>query len=131
MIVTNRCWLCELDGELVDHLLLHCRVANALWNVIFSRFGLCWVMLGSVRELFACWWTEGCSRSAMVWKMALLCLMWCIWRECNARCFEDTSWSFEEILHDFLFTFYTWTVGWFTPLVISFHYFLSCFCSPP
>jgi hypothetical protein len=54
MIVINRCWLCESDKESVDHLLLHCGVANALWNVIFSRFGLCWVMPGSVRELFAC-----------------------------------------------------------------------------
>ena len=62
MIVVNRCWLCEVDGELVDHLLLHCGVANALWNIIFNRFGLCWVMPGSVKELFACWWSlEECS----------------------------------------------------------------------
>jgi hypothetical protein len=52
--VINRCWLCESDGESVDHLLLHCRVANALWGAFFSRFGLCWVMPGLVRELFAC-----------------------------------------------------------------------------
>jgi hypothetical protein len=30
MIVVNRCWLCESDGESVDHLLLHCGVANAV-----------------------------------------------------------------------------------------------------
>jgi hypothetical protein len=29
MIVVNRCWLCESDGESVDHLLIHCRVAYA------------------------------------------------------------------------------------------------------
>jgi hypothetical protein len=131
MIMTNRRWLYESDGELVNHLLLHCGVANALWNVIFSRFGLCWVMLGSVRELFACWWTGGRSRSAVVWKMAPLCLMWCIWRERNAICFEDTLRSFEEILHDFLFTLYTWATGWLAPLVISFYDFLSRFSSPP
>jgi hypothetical protein len=74
-IVINRCWLCESDGESVDHLLLHCGVANALWSAFFSRFGLCWVMSGSVRELFACWWTGGRLRSAMVWKMVPLCLM--------------------------------------------------------
>jgi hypothetical protein len=59
MIMVNKCWLCESDEESVDHLLLHCGVASALLNVIFSRFGLCWVTLGSVRELFACWWTGG------------------------------------------------------------------------
>jgi hypothetical protein len=52
--VVNKCWLCESDGESIDHLLLHCGVANALWNFIFSQFGQCWVIPGSVRELFAC-----------------------------------------------------------------------------
>jgi hypothetical protein len=66
MIVVNRCWLCESDGEFVDHLLLHCRVAYALWNSILSRFGLCWVMPGSVREALASWWLGGRSRSAVV-----------------------------------------------------------------
>jgi hypothetical protein len=57
------------------------------------------------KELFACWWSGGRSRSAVVWKMAPLCLMWCIWREHNARCFEDSSRSFEDLKHYFN-TFY-------------------------
>jgi hypothetical protein len=125
MIVVNRCWLCESDGESVDHLLLHCKVANALWNIILSWFGLWWVMPGSVREALASWWLGGHSRSAVVWKMAPLCLMWCIWRERNARCFDDSSRSFEELLHYFLFTLYTWTAGWLALTVISFPDFLS------
>jgi hypothetical protein len=131
IIVINRCWLCESDGETVDHLLLHCGVVNALWNVIFSRFGLCWVMLSSVKELFACWWSGGRSRSAAVWKMAPLCLMWCIWRERNARCFEDSSRTFEELKHYFLLTLYTWTAGWLAPTVINFPVFLSRFSLSP
>jgi hypothetical protein len=131
MIVVNRCWLCESDREFVDHLLLHCEVANALWNVIFSWFGLCWVMPGSVRELFACWWSSGRSRSAVVWKMIPLCLMWCIWRERNIRCFEDSLRSFEKICHYFLFTLSIWTAGWLASTVISFPDFLSRFSSSP
>jgi hypothetical protein len=125
MIVVNRCYLCKSDGESVDHLLLHCEVANALWNAILSRLGLCWVMPNSVRELLACWCSGGRTRSAVAWKMIPLCLMWCIWRERNARCFEDSERSFEEILHYFLSTLYTWTAGWLAPLVISFPDFLS------
>jgi hypothetical protein len=49
MFVVNRCWLCESDGESMDHLLLHCGVTNALWNTILSRLGLSWVMPSSVK----------------------------------------------------------------------------------
>jgi hypothetical protein len=131
MIVVNRCWLCESDGESVDHLLIHCRVTYALWNVIFSRLGLSWVMPSSVKELMACWCSGGRTRNAVVWKMIPLCLMWCIWRERNARCFEDSARSFEEIVHYVLCTLYTWTAGWLDPLVVSFPDFLSRLSSSP
>jgi hypothetical protein len=39
MVVVNRCWLCESDGELVDHFLLYCGAASALWNAFFAQFG--------------------------------------------------------------------------------------------
>jgi hypothetical protein len=69
LVLVNRCWLCETDGESVDHLLIHCGVARDLWNAFFARFGLCWVMPRTVKELLASWWTVGRTRSAVVWKM--------------------------------------------------------------
>jgi uncharacterized membrane protein len=51
MVVVNRCWLCESDGESVDHHLLHCVAASSLWTAFFAWFGLCWVMPRSVSEL--------------------------------------------------------------------------------
>jgi hypothetical protein len=54
LIVVNRCCLCKLNGESVDHLLLHCEVTSALWNAIFSCFGLSLVIPNSVVDLFAC-----------------------------------------------------------------------------
>ena len=131
MVVVNRCWLCESEGESVDHLLLHCVAASGLWNAFFDQFGLCWVMPRSVKELFASWWSGGRTRSAVIWKMVPHCIMWCIWRECNNRCFEDLSRSREELLHFFLFTLYTWTTGWLVPRVISFVDFLSFLSLPP
>jgi hypothetical protein len=85
VIVIDRCCMCKRHGESVDHLLLHCETACALWNTIFSRFGLSWVMPLRVVDLFACWWTGGRSQSAVVWKMVPPCLMWCLWRERNDR----------------------------------------------
>lgn len=35
--------------------LLHCEMASALWNTIFSLVGLAWVMLNRVVDFFACW----------------------------------------------------------------------------
>jgi hypothetical protein len=51
LVVVNRCWLCEADVESVDHLLLHCAVARDSWIAFFARFGLCWVMARSGRQL--------------------------------------------------------------------------------
>jgi hypothetical protein len=59
--VVNRCCLCKLNGEFVDHVLLHCKVTSALWNAIFSYFGLSWVMPNRVVDLFAYWWLGGRS----------------------------------------------------------------------
>jgi hypothetical protein len=55
VIVIDRCCLCKMNGESVDHFLFHCEVARALWNAIFSRFSLSWVMPLWVVDLFACY----------------------------------------------------------------------------
>jgi hypothetical protein len=55
IIIVDRCCLCKRDGESVDHLLLHCDVASAMWNNIFLRFSMSWVMSRRVIDLFECW----------------------------------------------------------------------------
>jgi hypothetical protein len=53
-IVINRCGMCKSSKETMDHLLLHCEVASTLWDAIFSRFGVAWVMPRRVVDLLAC-----------------------------------------------------------------------------
>jgi hypothetical protein len=43
--------MCKKTKETVDHLLLHCDVAFVLWNSLFSRFGMSWVMHRRVIDL--------------------------------------------------------------------------------
>jgi hypothetical protein len=105
VIIINRCCMCKRHEKSVDHLLLHCETACALWNTIFSRFELSWVMPSRAIDLFACWGIGGRSRSAVVWKMVPSCLLWCLWRERNDRNFEDKKRSFEE-LKSFFFSLF-------------------------
>ena len=47
--------MCKNCGELVDHFLLHCLIACELWSLVFCLFGIHWVMLQKVIELFKSW----------------------------------------------------------------------------
>jgi len=132
VIVIDRCCMCKMNGETVDHLLLHCEVARVLWYAILSRFSLSWVMPLWVIDLFACWWTGGRSRSAVVWKMVPCCLMWCLWRERNDRQFEDKERTIEELISFFLHSLYSWTTAYLAPLhCIVFFFFLIAFLVYP
>ena len=85
------CYMCKCGRELVDHLLLHCPIAIQLWSMVFTLFGLYWVMLKSVVDLLACWQGKfGRHRNNISW-MAVSRLMWCIWLEQNNWCFEDSE----------------------------------------
>jgi hypothetical protein len=119
VIVINRCCMCKKTEEFVDHHLLHCDVASALWYSLFGLFGLSWVMPRRVIDLLACWWSSDRSKRAMVWKMATICLFLCLWRERNNRSFEDVEKTSEELLSSFYHTLYLWTMAYVLPLSFS------------
>jgi hypothetical protein len=54
VIVVDWCCMCMKSEELVNHLLLYCEIASALWNTIFNCVRLAWVMPNWVVDLFAC-----------------------------------------------------------------------------
>jgi hypothetical protein len=126
-VVINKRFMCKKDGESIDHLLLHCEVAHASWCNILSWLGLSWVMPSSVLDLCACQCSSGKTRSAVVWKMVPICIFWSIWRERNNRCFEDLESSLEEILASLLYSLYSWTAAYLSPLSLSYADFLSRF----
>jgi hypothetical protein len=129
--VAYRSWLCESDGEFVDHLLLHCVVVRALWNAFFTRFGICWVMPCTVKELYASWWTGGRSRSAVVGKWFLFALCGVF----GGSVMIDALRTRQGLIRSYsIFSFLLFSprlwVGWPATLrVISFADFLSLFSS--
>ena len=49
--VVDWCYMCKKSGELVNYL-LHCLIAYELWSMVWTLFGLLWVMPLSVTDLF-------------------------------------------------------------------------------
>ena len=82
--------MCKRNGESVDHLLIHYPLAFDLWSMVFTLFGIHWVMPKIVVELLDCWQGKfGRHRNAAIWMAVPHCLMWCIWREKNNQHFEN------------------------------------------
>jgi hypothetical protein len=59
VIVIDWCYTCKKNREIVDHPLLYCEIACALWNTIFNNVGLVWVMPSWVVDLYGCWRAQG------------------------------------------------------------------------
>ena len=96
----------------MDHLLLHCSLPYELWSLVFCLSGLHWVIPLKVIELFESWQGKfGQHHNIDFWRLVLHCLMWCIWRERNARCFEGCELSLLEIMSFFLHTLLVWSVA--------------------
>ena len=105
VLIIDWCCMCKSNGESVNHLLLHCPIAQELWNLIFTLFGTLWVMPRGVDDLFACWSGKmGNSESGAIWKVFSHCLMWCLWRERNSRTFSGEEQSIPALKHSFLQT---------------------------
>ena len=92
--LANRCYFCQVDEESIDHLLLHCEKSRALWEMLFTRFGVSWVFMSLVRETLLGWngFFVG-KRRKIVWRAGPLCIFWTIWNTRNRIAFED------EVVH--------------------------------
>ncbi|KAG2724443.1 hypothetical protein I3760_01G016700 [Carya illinoinensis] len=109
------CYMCKNNGESMDHL-LHCEVARELWDGLLGRAGLSWVMPKRVVELLACWNRHHQNpQMAATWRMAPLCLLWCIWIERNERCFNNK----ERAQGDLWNFFCTFFVQWLSVIVLK------------
>ena len=95
------CCMCRYCGETVDHLLIHCEKAQQLYCFFFRSFGVSWVLLRTVFDLMLGWRNWLGKHSSNIWNLVPLCLLWCIWRECNCHTFEDVESSDEQLLASF------------------------------
>ena len=63
----------------------------------------------SVVGLLACWQGRlGRHRNGRIWLIVPHCLMWCLWRERNSRCFENNERFIPNLKLFFLRTLLDW-----------------------
>ena len=107
--ILDWCFMCKRNGESIDHLLFHCPFAWDLWSMVLGLFGVSWVMPRTVLGLIGCWQGSfGRHRNGHIWSIIPHCLMWCLWRERNCRCFEDL----ENSIPDFKLIFFRTLRDW-------------------
>ena len=109
IILVSWCCMCKVDGESVDHLFLHCALARELWTTVFSLFGMYWVMPKRIVNVLASWKGRlGRHKNRYIWEAVPHCVMWCLWRERNARTFEDCERNILDLKILFLRTLFDW-----------------------
>ena len=122
--LANRCYLCLVEEESIDHILLHCGLARCLWSFLFSLFGVSWVLPYSIREALLGWLGPCVGKERRkVWRAAPLCLFWIVWKERNSRAFENEEQSIHGCKSFFLCNLWAWTRGFFgsgPPFVVDF-----------
>ena len=111
--------LCKLDIEKVyDHAESSFLLAvmdkmgfgGEVAKVVLSSFGVVWVFPNSVRNLLLEWKIKGLGKKrSVVWKMAPICLFWCIWGERNRRMFQEEEKSNTSLKNLFLRSLLEWS----------------------
>ena len=87
-----KCSVCYAHEESIDHILLHCEKTRVLWELLFSIFGVYWVIHSTVTETLLGWHDFFVGRKQKkVWRTTPLCLFWTIWKERNRRYFKKVE----------------------------------------
>ena len=53
--LVNRYFLCQEKEESIDHLLIHCVNTRVIWHLLFSLFGVEWLLLYSIKNTLLGW----------------------------------------------------------------------------
>ena len=101
--------MCKADEESANHVLIHCPTAAMIRHLIFTLFGVHWVMPNSIKETILGWNGSFVGKKRKkVWNAAPLYLFWTLWKKRNRRIFEDTELADQAILRSLLYMFSDW-----------------------
>ena len=108
--LANRCYLCQMHEESIDHILLHCGKTRTLWALFFSLFRVQWVLPATVKETLLSWNRSLVGKKRKeVWRVGSLCIFWTVWKARNSIAFEDDVLSIQRLKSSFVFLLWSET----------------------
>ena len=104
------CPLCLESEKSVDHLLLHCSKTRVLWDLLFSLFGVSWILAAIVKDFLLGW--KGIflpKEKRGVWNAGPLCILWTVWKTRNGIVFREEVLSIQRLKSLFVHLFWSET----------------------
>ena len=104
------CVLCKSNGEVLDHLLLHCPFTYFVWLKVFRALQVQVVMPKSWKELSKIQWFQGGNkkRTKVLWRCIFMAASWCVWTQRNERIFENKESEKERVWDRVLYLSSQW-----------------------
>ena len=108
-ILANRCFLCCDEEETINHILVHCPKVRVLWDLVFSLFGVNWVLPLTVKDTFLGWFASFVDKKwGKTWRVAPLCLFWMVLKERNSIVFDNEVLSIQRMKNSFVCNLFSW-----------------------
>ncbi|RVW28753.1 Transposon TX1 uncharacterized 149 kDa protein [Vitis vinifera] len=104
------CILCMKHGESADHIFLHCSLTIGLWHRLFQLAKMDWVPPRSILDMMYIKFNGfgSTKRGIALWQAANIALIRIVWRERNARIFEDKTRNSESLWDSIVFLASLW-----------------------
>ncbi|WJZ96626.1 hypothetical protein VitviT2T_015292 [Vitis vinifera] len=104
------CILCMKHGESADHMFLHCSLTIGLWHRLFQLAKMDWVPPRSILDMMYIKFNGfgSSKRGIALWQAANIALIRIVWRERNARIFEDKARNSESLWDSIVFLASLW-----------------------
>ena len=93
------CIMCKNGSESVNHLFLHCSVAQRVWTKIMQKFNISWVLPQDINHIIlGDFMLRRDRRTKFLESFVIYAVLWTLWRERNKRIFEDKEGSLADII---------------------------------
>ncbi|CAN0891450.1 Putative ribonuclease H protein At1g65750 [Linum grandiflorum] len=109
MQLANRCVMCGICNETVEHLLIHCTFSAKVWTKLSSAISLFGPHQWEICDFIQAWEGMRCdSRFNDAMKVLMHATFWCLWLERNDRIFNDKVKSSQQVFHKIVWSVCSW-----------------------